>query len=137
MRKRGYKPQFGSFAQKSEAVAWARQLESEMDRGVFVSRQEAERTTLGELLDRYEREITPGKVSSCCPIATSSYNAVLRSRLSIEVNFGLSGAAIRFLICLWPFCRGVCMRRTGRPFDRSSHHKRINCYWHLVPGSAL
>jgi integrase len=64
VRKRGYKPQFGSFAQKSEAIAWARQLESEMDRGVFVSRHEAERTTLGALFDRYQTEITPAKASA-------------------------------------------------------------------------
>jgi hypothetical protein len=59
VRKRGYKPQFGSFTQKSEAIAWARQLESEMDRGVFVSRHEAERTTPGELFDRYQTERAP------------------------------------------------------------------------------
>ena len=35
-------------------MAWARQIESEIDRGTFVSRQEAERTTLGELFDRYQ-----------------------------------------------------------------------------------
>lgn len=64
VRKRGFKPQFGSFEQKADAAAWARQLESEMDRGVFVSRQEADRTTLAELFDRYEREITPGKASA-------------------------------------------------------------------------
>lgn len=64
VRKRGFKPQFGSFEQKADAVAWARQLESEMDRGVFVSRHQADRTTLGELFDRYEREITPGKASA-------------------------------------------------------------------------
>lgn len=64
VRKRGYKPQFRSFERKADAVAWARQLESEMDRGVFVSRAEAERTTLGELFDRYQSEITPAKASA-------------------------------------------------------------------------
>jgi integrase len=64
IRKRGHKAQFKSFAQKSEAFAWARQVESEMDRGMFVSRAEAERTTLGELFDRYERDITPCKASA-------------------------------------------------------------------------
>jgi integrase len=34
-----------------------------MDRGRFVSRAEAERTTVAELLDRYLREVTPGKAS--------------------------------------------------------------------------
>lgn len=35
--------------------------ESEMARGVWISRGEAEDTTLEEALDRYENEILPGK----------------------------------------------------------------------------
>ncbi|MHB1511928.1 MAG: hypothetical protein ACYCTF_01125 [Acidiferrobacter sp.] len=38
-----------------------RQIEREKDRGVFVSRAEAEATTLSEVLERYRREITPRK----------------------------------------------------------------------------
>jgi len=63
IRKRGHAHQFKSFAQRGDALAWARQVESEIDRGVFVSRTEAERTTVTELLDRYLRQITPAKAS--------------------------------------------------------------------------
>ena len=35
-----------------------------MDRGTFVSRAEAERTTVYQLLDRYGREVTPAKASA-------------------------------------------------------------------------
>ena len=63
--RRGYDRQYKTFDTKAEAEAWARQIEGEMDRGVdravFVSRVEAETTTLHEALDRYEREVTPGK----------------------------------------------------------------------------
>lgn len=59
--RRGYPPQYRTFDSRSEAEAWARVLESEMDRSVFVSRAEAERTTLAEALTRYEREISVGK----------------------------------------------------------------------------
>jgi integrase len=38
---------------------WARQIENEMDRGVFVSRSEAEGTTLKEALERYKNEYVP------------------------------------------------------------------------------
>ncbi|MHB1608636.1 MAG: tyrosine-type recombinase/integrase [Acidiferrobacter thiooxydans] len=57
--RRGHDRQYKTFDTKAEA--WARQIESEMDRGVFVSRVEAESTTLGEILDRYEGEIAPQK----------------------------------------------------------------------------
>ncbi|AOK41833.1 site-specific integrase [Burkholderia vietnamiensis] len=55
--RKGYPPQYRTFDTQAEAEAWARLYESEMDRGVFQSRTEAERTTLAEALDRYWREI--------------------------------------------------------------------------------
>ena len=44
--KKGFPPQTRTFDVRSEADAWARQVEGEMDRGLFVSRKEAENTTL-------------------------------------------------------------------------------------------
>jgi integrase len=61
IRKSGEKSIYRTFPTKAEAERWARELESEMDRGVFVSRKEAEETLLAEALDRYEREVTPRK----------------------------------------------------------------------------
>lgn len=61
IRRRGYPAQSRTFDRKAAAEAWARQIENEMDRGVFVSRAEAEATTLREALERYEREVTPKK----------------------------------------------------------------------------
>lgn len=50
-----------TFESKSDAIAWARMIESEMDRGAYLDRTEADRTTLGEVLERYMREISPRK----------------------------------------------------------------------------
>jgi integrase len=50
-----------TFDLKGQAEAWAKQIENEMDRGVFVSHAEAENTTLAGALDRYLAEITPNK----------------------------------------------------------------------------
>jgi hypothetical protein len=61
VRRRGYPPQTCTFDTKAKAEAWAATVESEMARGVFVSRAEAENTTLGEALDRYVIEIVPRK----------------------------------------------------------------------------
>ena len=61
--RRGYERQYKTFDTKAEAEAWAAIIESEIARGVFVSRAEAEATTLREALDRYEREVTPKKKS--------------------------------------------------------------------------
>lgn len=52
-----------TFDTKSDAETWAAKIESEIGRGVFVDHSEAERTTLTEALDRYEREVLPHKKS--------------------------------------------------------------------------
>jgi integrase len=58
------RPVAKSFKTKHEASRFARLLESEIDRGVFVDRTEAQRSTLGELIDRYLAEVTPLKKSA-------------------------------------------------------------------------
>ncbi len=61
VRRDGYPHQSKTFKKKADAEAWATVIESEMGRGVFVSRAEAESTTLADALDRYQREVTPRK----------------------------------------------------------------------------
>lgn len=48
-----------TFYFKKDAEIWARKTESEIDRGLFVNTQEAERLTLFELINRYEIEVLP------------------------------------------------------------------------------
>ncbi len=57
VRRRGFPSQSRTFDTKAQADAWARVVEGEMDRGVFVDRSEYEKTTFLEALDRYEREV--------------------------------------------------------------------------------
>ncbi len=61
IRKKGYPAQVKTFRSKSEAERWARSIENEIDRGMFVQRTEAENTTLAQLLDRYQKEVTSTK----------------------------------------------------------------------------
>jgi len=61
IRRKGYPQQSATFNTKSEAEAWAATVESEMVRGVFVSRTEAENTTLSEAMDRYLHEVSAMK----------------------------------------------------------------------------
>ena len=48
-----------TFTTKQDASAWARLIESEIDRGVFVSRTESENTTFEMACSRYEEEVVP------------------------------------------------------------------------------
>lgn len=59
--RKGYPEQNKSFPTKADAERWSRQIENEMDRAVFVSREEAEKYTLGEILERYKVEVVPHK----------------------------------------------------------------------------
>lgn len=61
VRRRGYPAQSKTFNTKAEADAWAKMIESEMSRGVWLNRSEAEATTLYEALTRYEEDISPNK----------------------------------------------------------------------------
>ncbi|MFM0512066.1 integrase [Paraburkholderia sp. RL17-373-BIF-A] len=61
IRRRGYPAQSKTFETKAQAEAWANMIESEMSRGVWVSRGEAEATTLYEALVRYEADVVPAK----------------------------------------------------------------------------
>jgi len=55
----GYPDQTKTFATKADAAKWARFVEAEIDRGIFVDVSETQRTTLGDLIARYLVEITP------------------------------------------------------------------------------
>lgn len=59
--RKGFPPQVKTFMTRADAEAWARQVESEIDRGVFVSRTEAENTSLKDCLERYKSEVSAHK----------------------------------------------------------------------------
>ncbi len=64
IRKAGIPAITKTYKTKADAQKWARLIESEMDRGIFINRQEADRITIGELIDRYIQEVTPLKRSA-------------------------------------------------------------------------
>lgn len=61
VRKIGHPTQTKTFRTKRDAEAWARGVESEIERGVWRDRSESESTTLKECIERYLLEITPHK----------------------------------------------------------------------------
>jgi len=72
VRRKGHPVTCKTFETKADAEVWARQIENEIDRGVFVSRYEAERTTLHEALERYIQE--------CIPRLAHVYRETMRAR---------------------------------------------------------
>ena len=66
--------------QKSDALAWVANIETEMRSGTFVDRTEARLTTFGEALTRYLVEVTPSKRGHVAE--TSRIRALLRHPLA-------------------------------------------------------
>lgn len=63
IRKRGYPTQTKTFTKEADARRWATIIESEMERGVFVSRTESEATFIKDILQRFAAEVLPTKRS--------------------------------------------------------------------------
>jgi integrase len=64
VRRKGHPSQTKTFRAKRDAEAWARGVESDMERGIWRDRSEAESTTLAECIERYLSEVTPQKKNS-------------------------------------------------------------------------
>lgn len=56
VRRKGHDSRAASFDTKFEAEAWGRSIENAMDKGVYIDNSEAQRTTLLEAIERYEKE---------------------------------------------------------------------------------
>jgi hypothetical protein len=87
VRKKGQPLQSKTFETRAEAEQWARAIEVEMDKGVFVSRAEAESTRLKELFERYLAEITPRKKGAASE--TNRLRALMRLLLARRYVAGI------------------------------------------------
>jgi len=59
VRRKGYPSASKTFRYERDAQEWARALEVEMDRGAFVSRTTAEKTTFSDLAKSFEEDFAP------------------------------------------------------------------------------
>ena len=57
--RKGEQSQVKTFQSKEDAERWARSVEVEWDRGTYTNIHQAQKTTFGELIERYLREVTP------------------------------------------------------------------------------
>lgn len=89
VRRRGMKSRCKSFDTKIEAEKWARDLEAQVDRfGAAPDTRILESTTLGQLLERYQREVSPLKRGSAQEI--QRIDVLRRHDLAYRTLLGLS-----------------------------------------------
>lgn len=83
VRRFGSPPLSRTFGSKTQASAWARKIESEVERGVWRDTSGADRTTFRECIDRYEKEVTPKKRSAS---REESHLRILRDTVIAEMS---------------------------------------------------
>lgn len=71
IRRKGWPLQSATFRTKKDAQAWARQIESGMDRSQFVDQSAAQQVTLGDLIRLYKKEVTAQRPGEDSRIAES------------------------------------------------------------------
>lgn len=151
IRKKGHPPQYATFQTAKEAKNWADDIESDMRRGIHVSRAKAERITLSELIQRYRQEVLPQKRGKHLSPALKKLDAALGmytlTNLSTEIikkyrddrlkNGGVSGETTRKEInilsllikfageeCGWPVPENPC-KNVKRPSPGKARGRRL------------
>ena len=100
VRRKGNPDLTKTFVTRQDAERWARSAEVDLDRGSYVSPVEAQRITLGGLIDRYIREVLPamkGAKEDGIRLAAMKRNSVAKLSLAsltpIVMRSGRSAAA--------------------------------------------
>lgn len=88
----GFPAEVKSFASRQDAERWARSVESEMDKGNYLSRDAAESTTLKEVLEQYIADVLPTKRGELED--TIRLRAICRTKLAKFSMTALTSTAI-------------------------------------------
>ena len=78
MRKSGWPPVSKNFPRKKDAEDWARSVEDEMRRGLYVDRSVAEKTTIKDALERYLAEVSTRKARGSVARETSTAKPLIK-----------------------------------------------------------
>jgi integrase len=81
-----------TFQSKEDAERWARSIEVEWDRGTYANTHQAQKTTFGELIERYLREVTPTMRGAKAD--TIRLKAILRKPIAKVNTVALNSARI-------------------------------------------
>lgn len=80
VRKQGHDPKTKTFTLKADAEAWARIIESEMERGTYIDQSASQQTSFADCLERYGKEVSVTKKG-----ATQEYS-IIRQWLSLPIT---------------------------------------------------
>jgi len=76
--RKGFPDEVKTFSTRQDAERWARSVESEMDKGSYLDRSEAESTTLRDIIERY--------IADVCPSKRGGHDESIRLRATCRTN---------------------------------------------------
>ena len=127
VRKTGWPQVIKTFRTKRDAEDWARRVEDEMVRGVYIDRAPSERITLAQALDRYLAEITPTKAKGTQRCERTSA-AMLKSHLG---GYSLAALASDIIARYRDGRRATISERTGRSITPATVRLELALLGHL------
>ena len=92
IRRQGHPDITKTFEARQDAEKWARAVESSIDKGQFIDINEAQRTTLGDVIERYVAEVTPTMKSAVAD--TIRLRALMRRPIARLSMANLSAARV-------------------------------------------
>lgn len=128
--RKGFKPISRTFDRKADAEKWSKEVEAQMLGGRYVDTREAESLTVADALDRYKREVTPGKKGAkreadrierwrADPLASKSIAALRSSDLAAwrdaKIKVGLSPNSVRLELALISHLYTIAAKEWGLP----------------------
>lgn len=88
VRKKGFPLQTRTFMQRADAERWAKETEVAMERGLFFDRAASERTTVGDLVEKYREEVLPTKrgnhFGSCLDVIETEFGDSAVARINSQ-----------------------------------------------------
>ena len=151
VRRIGYPNQTKTFVERRNAEAWALLAESEMTRGIFVSRIESEQTTLKDLIDRYVRDVTPkhkGRASESLRLQSLARHALaqrflatlksndfakyrderlkVRKPATVTREMALFARVFEVARCEWDIAVDNPLKSLSRPIVRNERARRLS-----------
>jgi integrase len=128
IQRNGHQALSKSFLNRLDAEKWGRLTESELERGLYICPAEAQRTTLADALDRYERDVSALKKSKhvekyyiqhwrnskLAPLALSAIRGVdVAGYRDTRLKAGLSTTSVKHELALLSHLFAVASREWG------------------------
>jgi integrase len=122
VRRKGFPPETNSFRTKAAAERWVKTVEVKMDDGVYLNQKKSKDTTLLEVLNKYELEVTPFKKSAKKEL--SILNTLRSENIVIHSLAALRSSDFSLLRDQW-------LARPVKPLMPSSVVRRLALFSHI------